>query len=203
MVRIQRGVKRPRSPDPNNFTRRRPRRTYFVETPGGSMRDVTPAKATRKLYGCMALRERPRKMRRLIRGEKADDQDPDINMTDCEGPPIRDTVLAGIRLGFAKQKADGGALAVSIRNAVSCPDDPRLIFQGLDAHTQTVGGMQRAIAERLGVRIDHSPQQDLNDIDETGGLSEMIHPDMSAPNPDDLDFPFHNFEHFVFREPHV
>lgn len=203
MVRIQRGVKRPRSPDPNNFTRRRPNRIFFAETPGGSMRDVTPAKATRKLYGSMALQERPRKMRRLNGGAKQGDQDPDINMTDCERPSVRETVLAGIRLGFAKQKAGGSALAVSIRNAVSCPDDPRLIFQGLDAHAQTVGGMQRVITERLGIKIDHSPQQDLNDIHETGGFSEMVHPDMSASDADESGFPFHNFEHFVLREPHV
>lgn len=166
------------------------------------MRDVTPAMATRKLYGCTALQEHPRKVQRL--NDDADKSgDPGSNPATAgnNGLSVRDRMLVGIRMGFFKQRASECDLALSLRNAVTSLDDPRSILHGLDAHAPTVATAQRAITERLGIKSNQSIQQDLNDINETKGLSEMVHPDMSAF--DTNDGQFRNFEHFVYREPHM
>lgn len=165
------------------------------------MRDVTPAKATRRFYGWATPPERSRKIQRLSDVDEPNKLSSNSKTSGTDNSSIRDKVLAGIRMGFAKQKTGESDMAESIRSAVSSPDDPRAVLHGLDIHAPTVAAAQCAVAERLGIKSNQSTQQNLNDIHETNGMSEMVHPGMSAFETDEPKF--HNFEHFTFREPHV
>jgi hypothetical protein len=107
----------------------------------------------------------------------------------------------GIQLGLRNERTEKNPIATSLANAVLSSDDNRFALDGLAAQATTVADAQRVILDRLGFDSNQRRTQDLRDIEETLGQSEMIHPDMTRSGADERQF--HNFHHFTYRGPHV